>query len=70
MGMGFHSAARRRPDPNVMFVVNYVDGRSAYLWVAPQQIRAGDFMARSIAAECQESGGIPAGPIIAVRRVR
>ncbi len=53
-----------------MFVVNYVNGRSAYLWVAPQQIRAGDFMARSIAAERQESGEIPAGPIIAVRRVR
>jgi hypothetical protein len=53
-----------------MFVVNYADGRSAYLMVAPQEIGLGDFLARSIATDRQASGEIPAGRIVAVRRVR
>ena len=70
MSKAFRSALWRRPDPNVMFMVSYGDGRSAYFMVTPQQIRSGDFIARSIATDRQASGEIPAGRIVAVRRVR
>ena len=69
MSTTFRSQQRRRPDPSIMFMVSYADGRSAYFMVAPQQIRSGDFIARSIATDRQASGEIPAGRIIAVRRV-
>jgi hypothetical protein len=66
----FRSQLRRRFDTNVMFMVSYADGRSAYFTAAPQETGLGDFLARSIASERQASGEIPAGRIIAVRRVR
>jgi hypothetical protein len=53
-----------------MFMVSYADGRSAYFTAAPQETGLGDFLARSIASERQASGEIPAGRIVAVRRVR
>jgi hypothetical protein len=69
MSIAFRSTLRRR-DPNIMFMVSYADGRSAYFVVAPNQIGSGDFMARAIATDRQASGEIPAGRIVAVRRVR
>jgi hypothetical protein len=61
---------RRKRDHNVMFAVNYTDGRIAYITIAPRKLEAGDQMARTVARERQESGEIPAGDITAVKRVR
>jgi hypothetical protein len=70
MSIAFRSATRRRPDRSIVFMVSYADGRSAYFIVAPQETGLGDFLAQNIANDRQASGELPAGRIIAVRRVR
>jgi hypothetical protein len=69
MSIPFRSQLSRRPDPNIMFMVSYADGRSAYFMAPPRETDLGDFLARSIANDRQASGAIPAGRIVAVRRV-
>jgi hypothetical protein len=61
---------RRRKDPNTMFAVNFVDGRTAYITITPRVLRNGDHVARDIARKRQETGEIPEGEISSVRRVR
>jgi hypothetical protein len=61
---------KRKRDHNIMFAVNYADGRTAYITIAPRKVEAGDQMARAVARERQESGEIPAGEIKGVKRVR
>jgi hypothetical protein len=61
---------RRKRDPNVMFAVNYGDGRTAYITISPKALEAGDHVTRMIARERQEKGEIPEGEIASVKRVR
>ena len=54
----------------VMFMVNYGDGRTAYLWVE-DPVEAGDTYAVSLIARArQEQGTLPDGNITSIRRVR
>ena len=61
---------RRKRDPNIMFAVNYEDGRTAYITIKPKALEAGDHVSRSVARERQERGEIPEGEIASVKRVR
>ena len=45
---------RRKRDTNIMFAVNYEDGRTAYITISPKVLEAGDHVARSVARERQE----------------
>jgi hypothetical protein len=60
----------RKRDSNVLFAVNYVDGRSAYITLSPKKLAAGDHVVPAIARELQEKGEIPPGEIKSVKRVR
>lgn len=62
MSTTFRSQQRRRPDPNIMLMANYADGRSAYFFASPQEIGLGDFLARSIATDRQASGELNSRP--------
>ena len=58
------------PAKSVMFIVNYGDGRTAYLWVE-DPVEAGDAYAVSLIARArQEQGTLPEGTITSIRRVR
>ena len=61
---------KRKRDHKVMFAVSYQDGRTAYITISPNTIRSGDHIARMIARERQDTGEIPEGEIVAVKRVR
>jgi hypothetical protein len=61
---------KRRRDTNIMFAVNYADGRTAYITINPKALEAGNHAARSVAHERQNKGEIPAGEIVTVKRVR
>jgi hypothetical protein len=61
---------KRRRDHNIMFAVNYNDGRTAYITISPRTLQEGDHVARVVARERQEKGEIPEGDIANVRRVR
>lgn len=61
---------KTNPAKSVMFVVNYDDARTAYLWI-DNPAKAGD--ARNvelIARSQQEQGTLPEGNITTIRRVR
>jgi hypothetical protein len=53
-----------------MFMVNYDDGRTAYLWV-DNPAEAGDTRTIGLIARAQqEQGSLPEGSITSIRRVR
>ena len=41
--------AWQKRDRNIMFAVNYEDGRTAYITIDPDSIRSGDHLARAVA---------------------
>jgi hypothetical protein len=58
------------PAKSVMFMVNYDDGRTAYLWV-DNPAEAGDTRTIGLIARAQqEQGSLPEGSITSIRRVR
>jgi len=58
------------PAKSVMFVVNYDDARTAYLWI-DNPMKAGDSRAIELIARTQqEQGTLPEGNITTIRRVR
>lgn len=58
------------PAKSVMFMVNYDDGRTAYLWI-DSSMEAGDTRAVGLIARAQqEQGSLPEGTITGIRRVR
>jgi len=61
---------RRKRDTNIMFAVNYADGRTSYITVSPKGLEHGDQLVHSLARERQERGEIPTGEISTVKRVR
>ena len=61
---------RRARDHNIMFAINYEDGRTAYITISPKKLENGDHVTRDIARERQEKGEIPPGEIRAIKRVR
>ena len=61
---------RRKRDPNIMFAVNYEDGRTAYITISPKMLEPGDHVARAVARERQAKGEIPGGEVASVKRVR
>jgi hypothetical protein len=60
--------AWQKRDRNIMFAVNYEDGRLAYITIDPDSIRSGDHLARAVARERQDRGEIPIGEIATVKR--
>jgi hypothetical protein len=60
----------RKRDHNVMFAVNYDDGRTAYLTISPSLLRDGDHVVPAIVRQRQQTGEIPEGHIATIRRVR
>ena len=60
----------RRRDTNIMFAVNYEDGRTAYITISPKKLQHGDHLVRALVRERQELGEIPEGEILSVKRVR
>lgn len=61
---------RRKRDTNVMFAVNFADGRAAYITISPRALEPGEHVARTVAHERQAKGEIPEGVIASVKRVR
>jgi hypothetical protein len=61
---------KRARDYNIMFAVNYGDGRTAYITVSPKALELGDQVAIASARERQAKGEIPDGEIVSVKRVR
>jgi len=57
-------------DTQIMFAVNYEDGRSAYIRVSPEAARYGQMVVMSIAREQQKAGEIPDGILAGVKQVR
>lgn len=58
------------PAKSVMFMVNYDDGRTAYLWI-DDPTKANDTWAIGVIAQVQqERGSLPEGTITSIRRVR
>ena len=51
----------RKRDLNVLFAVNYVDGRSAYITLSPKKLESGDHVVPALVRELQEKGEIPPG---------
>lgn len=61
----------RRPDRQVMFVVRYSDGSSAYTRIAPNLETFGVSPAvMRLVAERQRRGEIPPGDVVEVVKVR
>jgi hypothetical protein len=69
-GMAWKPPPYRKPDFNVLFAVNYVDGRAAYIALSPKKLAGGDQVVPALARELQQKGEIPAGEIKGVKRVR
>ena len=61
---------RRKRDTNIMFAVNFKDGRTAYMTISPKVLEQGEHVARVVARERQGQGEIPEGEIVSVKRVR
>jgi hypothetical protein len=61
---------KRKRDQNIMFAVNYDDGRAAYLTISPYLLRDGDHVVPTIVRDRQEKGELPEGQIASIRRVR
>jgi hypothetical protein len=61
--------ARPTNQREVMFVVTYEDGRVCYTTVRNRDLCNGDSAALRLAARKQETGELPAGPIVGLRRV-
>jgi hypothetical protein len=62
---------RHRPrDHNVMFAVQFEDGRTAYLTVSPKVVEEGPLVVHEQIRSRQEKGEIPEGEIATVKRVR
>ncbi len=61
---------KTNPAKSVMFVVNYDDARTAYLWI-DNPAKANDTRnVELIARSQQEQGTLPEGTITTIRRVR
>ena len=60
----------RKRDSNVLFAVNYADGRSAYITLSPKKLAGGEHVVPMVSRELQEKGEIPPGEIKGVNRVR
>lgn len=60
---------KRKRDVNIMFAVNFADGRTAYLTISPYHLRDGDHVVPTIVRKRQEQGEIPEGQIASIRRV-
>lgn len=58
------------PAKSVMFMVNYDDGRTAYLWVDNPAKVIDSLAVGAIARDQQELGTLPEGTITRIRRVR
>jgi len=58
------------PAKSVMFMVNYDDGRTAYLWVDDPSKVIDTWAVGAIARTQQEQGTLPEGTITRIRRVR
>ena len=61
---------KANPAQSVMFLVNYDDGRTAYLWVDHHAKGGDDRVVSVIARAEQEKGTLPEGTIASIRRVR
>jgi len=53
-----------------MFVVNFDDDRTAYLWIDTPSKTTDDRVVNSIAREQQQQGTLPEGNITSIKRVR
>lgn len=60
----------RGTDNQVMFLIRYVDGRSAYVRVNPKAADHGELVIKGIARARQATGEIPEGEIVSVQRVK
>ena len=60
---------KRPRDPNIMFAINYEDGRTAYITVKPREVEKGDGVVMAIARERQAKGEVPEGGIVSIKRV-
>jgi hypothetical protein len=58
------------PAKSVIFMVNYDDGRTAYLWVDDPAKAKDTWTVSGIAQAQQEQGSLPEGTITSIRRVR
>lgn len=54
---------------HVPFVVEYEDGRTAFMLIDPFTLSRGDHVARIIAVERQGEGKLPVGQISNVKRI-
>jgi hypothetical protein len=61
---------RAQTAKSVMFAVNYDDGRTAYMVIENHGKSSDDYRAAPIAKERQETGALPDGTIVSVKRVR
>jgi hypothetical protein len=65
----YPSFRKTTPPKSVMFVVDYTDGRTAYLWLDGPD-RAEEPRINAVARERQDQGALPGGAISGIRRVR
>jgi hypothetical protein len=61
---------RQSSAKSVMFVVNFDDDRTAYLWIDTPAKANDDRVVSSIAREQQQQGTLPEGNITSIKRVR
>jgi hypothetical protein len=61
---------KTNPAKSVMFVVNYDDARTAYLWIDNPAKASDTRNVELIARSQQEQGTLPEGTITTIRRVR
>jgi hypothetical protein len=61
---------KANPPKSVVFVVNYDDSRTAYLWVENHAKSGDDRVVSQIARAQQDQGALPEGNITSIRRVR
>ena len=60
----------RGTDNQLMFLVRYADGRSAFVRVNPKAADHGELAIKGIARARQATGEIPEGEIVSVQRVK
>lgn len=60
----------RGTDNQVMFVLRYADGRSAYLRVDRKVGDHGELAVMEVAKASQATGEVPAGEIVSVQKVK
>jgi hypothetical protein len=61
---------RQSSAKSVMFVVNFDDDRTAYLWIDTPSKANDDRVVSSIARAQQQQGTLPEGNITSIKRVR